>query len=65
MENPQEKTSRRHFLEGSLAGLAGAAIAPQLLAQALDTEVRDGMPYRTLGKTGEKVSLLGKRTRGL
>ena len=58
MDNQREKTSRRMFLEGSLAGLAGAAIAPSLLAQTSDTEIKEGMPYRTLGATGEKVSLL-------
>lgn len=42
---------RRTFLESSLAGAA-------LLAVPAWAEKREGMPYRTLGKTGEKVSLL-------
>ncbi|MBI4582711.1 MAG: aldo/keto reductase [Planctomycetes bacterium] len=54
----QKKTTRRHFLERSLTGLAGAALAPALLDQLGGEEIRQDMPYRTLGKTGEKVSIL-------
>jgi predicted aldo/keto reductase-like oxidoreductase len=43
--------NRRTFLGTSLAGAA-------LLSQPAWSEKREGMPYRVLGKTGEKVSLL-------
>lgn len=43
--------NRRTFLGSSLAGAA-------LLGMPAWAEKRDGMPYRDLGKTGEKVSLL-------
>lgn len=45
---------RRDFLKTTTAAVIGASLAPPL-AQA---EVRNGMPYRPLGKTGEMVSLL-------
>jgi predicted aldo/keto reductase-like oxidoreductase len=44
--------NRRNFLYSSLAGMALAA-APGW------ADRRNGMPYRSLGKTGEMVSLLG------
>lgn len=43
--------NRRTFLGTSLAGAA-------LLGAPAWSEKREGMPYRTLGKTGEQVSLL-------
>lgn len=46
--------NRRNFIKTSAAALAAAAMLPAPAA----AEVRNGMPYRTLGKTGEKVSLL-------
>jgi predicted aldo/keto reductase-like oxidoreductase len=48
------KLERRSFLKLS----AAAALAP-LLNPPATAEIRNGMPYRVLGKTGEKVSLLG------
>ena len=48
------KLKRREFLKVSAAATAGLALSePPAVA-----EVRNGMPYRVLGKTGEKVSLL-------
>jgi predicted aldo/keto reductase-like oxidoreductase len=49
--------TRRRFLELSAAG-AVAARAAGLQAAAEETRV-NGIPYRTLGRTGEKVSLVG------
>jgi predicted aldo/keto reductase-like oxidoreductase len=49
------KIERREFLKAS-AATAAALSLPR--ATAFADEVRNGMPYRTLGKTGEKVSLL-------
>jgi uncharacterized protein len=47
------KLNRRQFLRMSAAGAGLFLAAPPLTA-----ETRNGMPYRVLGKTGEKVSLL-------
>jgi predicted aldo/keto reductase-like oxidoreductase len=47
--------TRRHFLELS----AATALALGSGGFAWAAEVRQGIPYRTLGKTGEKVSLVG------
>jgi predicted aldo/keto reductase-like oxidoreductase len=47
--------TRRHFLELS----AAAALAAGTGGFAWADEVRQGIPYRTLGRTGEKVSLIG------
>ncbi len=47
--------TRRQFLELS----AAAAVAVGSGGFAWAAEVRQGVPYRTLGRTGEKVSLVG------
>ena len=47
--------TRRQFLELS----ATAAVAVGSGGFAWAAEVRQGVPYRTLGRTGEKVSLVG------
>ena len=44
---------RRAFMKLSAAGAAAALSAP------VTAETRNDMPYRVLGRTGEKVSLLG------
>jgi aryl-alcohol dehydrogenase-like predicted oxidoreductase len=62
-EKPEEKgqgeespgVTRRHFLELS----AAAAVAVGAGGFAWAAEVKQGIPYRTLGRTGEKVSLVG------
>jgi aryl-alcohol dehydrogenase-like predicted oxidoreductase len=51
-------STRRVFLERSLEGLAATALVPSALAAAATPASSGSMPYRTLGKTGEKVSLL-------
>ncbi|MCC6486888.1 MAG: aldo/keto reductase [Candidatus Hydrogenedentes bacterium] len=48
------KLARRDFLKLTTATAVGMTLA----APALPAETRNGMPYRTLGKTGELVSLL-------
>jgi predicted aldo/keto reductase-like oxidoreductase len=49
--------TRREFLGMAVAaGVAGVA-GSEKLAWAADT--KNGMPYRTLGRTGEKVSIMG------
>jgi aryl-alcohol dehydrogenase-like predicted oxidoreductase len=49
--------SRREFLELAVAATATCAVGGEKLAWA--AEVKNGMPYRNLGKTGEKVSMMG------
>jgi predicted aldo/keto reductase-like oxidoreductase len=55
------KQNRREFLEKVTLGVAGASAAVSGTAlSALPVAAADGeMPYRTLGRSGEKVSLLG------
>jgi predicted aldo/keto reductase-like oxidoreductase len=50
--------TRRHFLELSAAAAAGV-VAAGGGGFAWAAEVKQGIPYRTLGRTGEKVSLVG------
>jgi uncharacterized protein len=47
--------TRRQFLETS----AGTIVAASLRPSAWAAEIRNGVPYRTLGNTGEKVSCIG------
>ncbi|HEY4573246.1 MAG TPA: aldo/keto reductase [Thermoanaerobaculia bacterium] len=57
-DQPEETASgvtRRQFLELS----AATALAVGSGGFAWAAEVKQGIPYRTLGKTGEKVSLVG------
>src|SRR5258708_3658992 len=55
-QGPASGVSRRLFLELSVAGAVTAGAARLGVAQ----ETRaNGIPYRTLGRTGEKVSLVG------
>jgi predicted aldo/keto reductase-like oxidoreductase len=50
--------TRRHFLELSAAA-AAAVVAAGSGGFAWADEMKQGIPYRTLGKTGERVSLVG------
>lgn len=55
-----EKPSRRKFLGKVAAAFAGAGAARPFLERGLALAAPAGeMPYRTLGRSGEKVSLLG------
>jgi hypothetical protein len=59
MKSP--KQNRREFLGKMTLGVAGAGAAASgnlLNAQPVPAPSGD-MPYRTLGRSGEKVSLLG------
>ena len=53
--------NRREFLENVTLGVAGAGVAASgsALAALPATAAKGEMPYRTLGRSGEKVSLLG------
>jgi predicted aldo/keto reductase-like oxidoreductase len=53
---PQRALSRRKFLELSIAGAVVARTARTAGAAEMQA---GGMPYRTLGRTGERVSLVG------
>jgi aryl-alcohol dehydrogenase-like predicted oxidoreductase len=55
--NPPLPLSRRTFLKSTLA--AGVAAGLGSSALAAPDEEREGIPYRTLGSTGEKVSHIG------
>ncbi len=54
---PQEKPTRRKFLQRSVSGVAGAGLAGSLLGAGETTTV-SGMPYRKFGRTKEEISLL-------
>jgi len=54
------QSSRREFLGKVAAGIAGAGAAAPLLQNTIALAAGAGeMPQRTLGRSGEKVSLLG------
>ncbi len=56
-----DRQNRREFLNRVAVGIAGAGVGERVLAgeAASAKETRHGIPYRTLGRTGEKVSLIG------
>src|SRR3989442_5662064 len=57
-ENSPSKLGRREFLTASAGAVAAVLLAAgsnSLLAESSD----DGMIYRTLGRTGERVSIIG------
>ncbi len=56
--NPN-KHSRRTFLGKVAKGVAGAGAGIPLLDKSLLVAAGGEMPYRTLGRSGEKVSLVG------
>src|SRR3982075_3615765 len=47
--------TRREFLETA----AGATVASGMLPRVWAAEIKNGVPYRTLGNTGENVSCIG------
>jgi predicted aldo/keto reductase-like oxidoreductase len=49
--------TRRRFLEATVGTAIGASLTTPTRASAAD--VRNGVPYRTLGNTGENVSCIG------
>jgi len=55
------KQTRREFLENISLGIAGASVGVPWLSPPLQAKpaASGEMPYRTLGRSGEKVSLLG------
>jgi aryl-alcohol dehydrogenase-like predicted oxidoreductase len=53
------KPSRREFIEGMALGAAAAGVSVPLLSKNATAVATGEMPYRPLGRTGERVSLLG------
>jgi predicted aldo/keto reductase-like oxidoreductase len=52
---PKPALTRREFLETA----AGVTVAGSLLPRVWAAEIKNGIPYRTLGNTGENVSCIG------
>ena len=63
MSEKQNKPTRRDFLgrmAAGIAGVTGSSLAPAAVEKVLAaTTSSQGMIYRKLGRSGEKVSLLG------
>jgi aryl-alcohol dehydrogenase-like predicted oxidoreductase len=55
MKNSKSPLTRRQFLETA----AGVTVAGSLLPLVWAAEIKNGIPYRTLGNTGENVSCIG------
>jgi len=53
--DPKPAVTRREFLETA----AGVTVAGSLLPRVWAAEIKNGIPYRTLGNTGENVSCIG------
>jgi predicted aldo/keto reductase-like oxidoreductase len=57
--------TRRQFLEFAAAGIAAATIGQEMIGQEMTgregwgSRLKHDIPYRTLGRTGEKVSVVG------
>jgi len=51
--------SRRAFLERAAAGVFAGALQAAFPPANAKAETKNGIPYRELGRTGEKVSLVG------
>jgi aryl-alcohol dehydrogenase-like predicted oxidoreductase len=63
-ENPQlnsgpDSLSRREFLEFASAGVIAGALEVAFPPANASAEVKNGIPYRELGRTGQRVSLVG------
>lgn len=54
-----EKPSRRDFLGRVAFGIAASGLGLPAIAESVAAEATGDMPYRKLGRSGEKVSLLG------
>lgn len=56
-----DRQSRREFLGKASAGIAGASLGSRLLEgpELFGAEAHAGVPYRALGRTGERVSCVG------
>lgn len=62
MKGKDENPTRRDFLGRvavGIAGITGSNMAPSAVEKTLAATKSQGMIYRTLGRSGERVSLLG------
>ncbi|MEJ2007345.1 MAG: aldo/keto reductase [Acidobacteriota bacterium] len=62
MKNKEDKPTRRDFLGRvaiGIAGVTGAGLNPSAVEKAFASKASNGMIYRTLGRSGEKVSAIG------
>jgi uncharacterized protein len=62
MREKEDKPTRRDFLGRvavGIAGITGSSLDPSSMEKALAATTSQGMIYRMLGRSGEKVSLLG------
>jgi predicted aldo/keto reductase-like oxidoreductase len=62
MKEKKAKQTRRDFLgrmAAGIAGVTGSTLGPSAMEKALAATTSEGMIYRTMGRSGEKVSLLG------
>jgi len=57
MTQPTPNLDRRTFLQAGAAGLAAASLVTS--AQAAQDKSPGGIPLRPLGRTGEKVTMIG------
>jgi len=55
----EDVLSRREFLEFASAGVIAGTLHAAFPPANVWAEVKNGIPYRQLGRTGEKVSLVG------
>ena len=60
-DNPIVKSglTRRRFLETTVGTAMAGSLLPNAHANVWAADARNGVPYRTLGNTGEKVSSVG------
>ncbi len=54
-----ERQTRREFLGKAALGIASGSVGTSLLEKSAGVAASVEMPYRTLGRSGEKVSLVG------
>ena len=59
LENGDPSLSRREFLGEFLGTTAASFLIAGTLSAAAKPNSKNEIPYRTLGRTGEKVSLIG------
>ena len=55
----EDEVSRRRFLDIASGGILAASLPSAFPHPAMSQETRNGIPYRNLGRTGERVSVVG------
>ena len=59
LNSGRDGVGRREFLKFASAGVITGTLQAALPAVNSSAEIKNGIPYRELGRTGEKVSLVG------